>query len=79
MSTIGYKSNCTVIIDSKDNHVIDIVSDYDIAYRDLINKGLCERPSYTLRAYLTNNGRLQAPRVRFTRRDNGREYYAKQF
>lgn len=71
----AYKSNCTVIL-GDDNRVVDIISDYDIAYRDLTNQGICERPNKTIRAYLTNNGRLQAPRVRFCKRENGHDYFA---
>lgn len=74
----GFKSNCTVIL-SDDNQVIDIVNDVDLAYRDFMNNGTCERPQKTLRAYLTYNGKLKAPHVRFTRREHGHELYAKQF
>ena len=66
------KHNCKVIVDSTDNHVIDIISDYDIAYLDLLNNGLCNFPSTAIiiAAYQKNSGKVSSTGYRFTCKKN---------
>lgn len=72
-------SNCIVLVCTDDNHVTDIISEYDIAYRDLLNKGLQSIPEnvIVIPAYCTYNGRVKSKGYRFTKRENGTDLYCK--
>ena len=64
------RTNCTLVISKKDNHVVEIISDFSL-YKEFHTDCSNSEIYYTVRARFASKGTVKTPDYRMSRRQDG--------